>query len=467
MTKSSLILPLNRPQYVALPEGFLSAIAWGGYQNLPKIDGATQALKFRGVSSLGKSLKVVFTDPSRPDDAELGKVFRKNLENLGINIAEDGAPLAEAVANSILGIQPQGGKTIPASPMTPNLALLQNLEAISGSANPVGLAEILETIFSLGDTSTSKDTVASLWRNAMEVRLTTSTLLNTIDSALFETLTVFSDLKEKPRQQKAVFSGWADSLENSPFTWFNKSWRTITSESWVQTLPPRVWTDWATTVLRMGYGLAYLWETAWYVSIARTVIGGYSGKPKQIVSRMDQILPWRKLDAGTEVRDVNSKIISRAESSLRIREAIEAWSSKQTSEFDSMEDEIEALSKDTEVLKKFSDALRPMNASDPTQRLREAIFYSLQTRDEEDFFGLLSKRGKYKLPEPGIEWIAAMSSLAIGEPGRKSDLATIKSHLNEAGLEPNLDELTKLLEVAGLARSSADSDQGMVVEAAF
>lgn len=464
MTNSRLILPLNRPQYIALPEGFLSAIAWRKYQNLAKVDGKSQALKFRGVDSV-KSLNVTFTDPSlKSDDSG---AFRKNLQKYGIRIAEDQAPLSEAVSNSILGIQPQAGKTIPASPMTKHLALLQNLEAISGSANPVGLSEILEIIFCLGEQDRTQESVLGLWESAMEMRTESNILLKAVDSAMRDSVPLFDNLTSREKEDLVSIEHWPALLQNTPFSWFNKSWRTITSDQWVSTLPPRVWTDWATTVLRMGYGLAYLWESAWYVALARTVIGGQSATPEEIISRMDQILPWRKLDAGTEVRDVNSKIISRAESSLRIRETIDTWFSQQSKTHVSFEEEIYELSKDKQVMVEFADALRPMNASDKTQRLREAIFYSLQTRDEEDFFGLLAKRGKYKLPEPGIEWIAALTSLAIGHPGNKSDLAAVRSNLAEAGLEPNLEELTNLLEVAGLARSSADSDQGMVVEAAF
>ncbi len=466
MTNSRLILPLNRPQYIALPEGFLSAVAWRKYQNLPKVDGKSHALKFRGVKDTVQSLNVTFTDPSLNSD-DSAKTFRENLQKYGIRIAEDQAPLSEAVSNSILGIQPQAGKTIPASPMTKHLALLQNIEAISGSANPVGLSEILETIFCLGEQDRTQDSVLGLWELAMEVRADSNLLLRAIDSAVRDSVPLFKNLSVREKQDGLSIEHWPELLQNTPFSWFNKSWRTITSEQWVNTLPPRVWTDWATTVLRMGYGLAYLWESAWYVSLARSVVGGHPTSPEEIISRMDQILPWRKLDAGTEVRDVNSKVISRVESSFRIREAIENWSSQQDKSYESFEDEISELAKDSKVIGSFVDALRPMNASDKTQRLREAIFYSLQTRDEEDFFGLLAKRGKYKLPEPGIEWIAALSSLATGRPGSKSDLAAVRSNLAEAGLEPNLEELTNLLEVAGLARSSADSDQGMVVEAAF
>ncbi|KQQ93800.1 hypothetical protein ASF62_06280 [Leifsonia sp. Leaf325] len=101
----------------------------------------------------------------------------------------------------------------------------------------------------------------------------------------------------------------------------------------------------------------------------------------------------------------------------------------------------------------------------------EAIRYALRTRDAAgpfaDYFGVLRQSGRYLTVEPGTEWIAVVASLACEKPGGSTDVATVIQALEEMGLRPELADLVALLERAGLARGSADADQGVVVESAF
>jgi hypothetical protein len=112
------------------------------------------------------------------------------------------------------------------------------------------------------------------------------------------------------------------------------------------------------------------------------------------------------------------------------------------------------------------------SAPQKKSNLWEAIRYSLMVRDESgpyaDHYGILRSRGsRYLIPDPGTEWIAVVASLCCPGPSSQTDLGEVMRSLRELGLRPELSEVVNLLERAGLARGSADADQGVIVESAF
>jgi hypothetical protein len=103
--------------------------------------------------------------------------------------------------------------------------------------------------------------------------------------------------------------------------------------------------------------------------------------------------------------------------------------------------------------------------------LWEAVRYALMVRPEtgpfKDHYGLLRARGRYLVIDPGTEWVTVMASLSCPSPGTQTDVASLMTSLAELGLRPELGDLIRLLERAGLAHGSADADQGVVVQSAF
>jgi len=468
MKASSLVLPLKRPQYVSVTEGYLNAIAWSIFDVDLKKDpsGRKIGLRYRGFDRGGQALIVRFTEPGLDKYEEIAK----RLEELGV-IGADGDTGARAFVNSIVGVKPEKAKFVPASPLTPALALLHNPVGIHGSETPPPDADILETIFQLGSPVSCQDTLAGLWLRAVEHRMKLDPLLATIDTVVNE---IFLDSPRKVRDKKAhpLPKESLSLTEDSPFTWFYVSWVRLTSEEWVAALPARVWTDWATTILRCGYGLAFLWESAWYESMARLVVSGSGAGVSEIKRLMEPTLPWKFSRQTAEIRDLSSKLKSRADKANQIRPVIENWLSLDKRQDIDIDEALKLMSTDESLVETLKGILSNSTKSKKSQHLWEAIKYSLMTRESSgqaaDHYGFLRSRGRrFLFADPGIEWITVVASLSSPFPGSSTYLGEVMRNLSLAGVKPDPRDLIVLLERAGLARGSADADHGVVVETAF
>jgi hypothetical protein len=467
--KDKVILPLFRPQYVSASEGFINAIAWSLFEPRLTDTGKKIGLRFRGQIIPTGQLKIVYTEPA----GDALDHFERELASRGLVTNTEDKIASVAAINSVLGVKTDSGKFHPASPLSLNLALMQNTEGLFGSENPAPLADILEGIFSLGSTSPTDETVAGLWLHAVEHRLSLDPVLKVIDESFGATVFDGSLVRRSPAS-RLDSEHWKDLLEDTPFSWFARVWRKITSQEWVEALPARVWTDWATAILRMAYGLSYLWECAWYESLAVTLIANEPDKnPSAIKARMDSVLAWRKKSSGADIRDLSSKIKNRAQRAYEIRSLLETWLKNNCPDEMSFESIRVCMAADSDLVSSLRSAQKPKRGNSVGKGLREAIRYALITRGDKslsstDYYGLLRMSGtRYLFPEPGIEWIAVMTSMSCKGPGATTYLSNVARDLAEAGLRPDTQELIELLEKAGLARGSADADQGVVVEAAY
>lgn len=471
MKAKHLKFPLNRPQYVSVSEGYISALAWSLFEPLPKQEGKKQALRYSFESSaVSRDLVYKRTEPTAKDDFT---IFAGAMASSGLSTDDDGYLLALAAAKSIIGVKSEKGKFTPASPMTPVLALLQNNEGIQGSANPPATAEILESIFRLGNSETDVSSAATLWAESAYRRLEIDPILKGIDSAMCEV--AFGTLPVRRAHQIDVDdleTEWVPLLAESPFAWFAEAWKKLNSKIWVDNLPARVWTDWATTLLRTGYGTSILWECAWYESLGRAVISGNLTTVQEIIKNMDPTLPWRSASDTAEIRDLSSKIKVRCQRAFEIRTRLDRWLKEDSNEELPVEEALVKMHLDSNFKSGLAKDLQAKSNSNLGKGLREAIRYALLIREESgsnaDYYGLLRNAGtRYLFPEPAIEWITVMASLSCDTPGSTCNLGDVKSFLRKAGLEPDLRDLVALLEKSGMARGSADAEEGLKVEAAF
>lgn len=469
MKAKFLIVPLKRPQYVSVSEGYFNAIAWSIFdielENKPT--GSRVGLRYRGVDKAGQKLVIRFTEPT----TDKYETISKRLEELGVRGVSQDNLGAKALVNSIVGVKPEGAKFAPASPMTPSLALLNNPIGVHGSENPPPDAEILETIFQLGARSDSNTTLAGLWLGALEHRMKLDPLLASIDAVVNET---FFDSKRNLREKSAppLPPEFLELTSNSPFTWFHMSWVRLTSEEWVAALPARVWTDWATTLLRCGYGLAYLWESAWYESMAKLLVSGKGGGVSETLRLMDPTLPWKFSRSTAEIRDLSSRLKTRTLRANNIRPLIESWLAEGGRQELESDQAMELMAHDDQLVASLKSILSGGGKKGTSQHLWEAIKYSLMTREasasEADHYGFLRSRGRrFLFADPGIEWITVVASLSAKSPGSFTHLGEVMRNLSMAGVRPDPRDLVVLLERAGLARGSADADHGVVVETAF
>lgn len=468
-----LILPLNRPQYVSVPEAFISSLAWKVHDHGSKEtseNGVPLGYMFRSETSGTATLKVRSTAPEGQKLVDYG--HQLSAHGVATN-AKFESDLATAVLNSVAGVQAEKSKSQAASPITPAFALLQDMRGFQRTKNPPDLAGILETLFQLGlDDVDERSTVARLWLSAANKRCEIDPLLSALNRATSAALLdggYPEQLDRDIQDQTRMPEGHHGLYGGTPFSWFAQAWRKLTSEEWVTALPARVWVDWATTVLRLALGQGFLWEAAWYETVARRILSGKPGDWSEVREQVPEILPWKSSRSSVAVRDVAPLLSWRIHRASKIRKILEDWLiSQQAAQMDFVT-VLADMSADEDL--KVSLTLALGGGERSAANTWEAVKYALLTRDASgpfaDYYGLLRSSGRFLTVQPGTEWMAVVASLACDGPGKTSDVATLMLSLQELGLRPEAGDLIQLLEKAGLARGSADADRGVIIESAF
>ncbi|MGG5171854.1 hypothetical protein ACQR35_06695 [Pseudarthrobacter sp. J1738] len=463
---SDMYLKINRPQYVSVPEGFISSLAWKVFEWKPEHAGSEKpvAMMFRAKGQTGTQHFDLWE--TAPKGAALGD-FGVSLKEAGIGpSAIDATTLAMSVVNSVTGIRAEKSTHQAASPLTPGFALLQDMRGIQKSKNPPDLAEILESLYSFGGGEIESG-VARNWLRAASIRCEIDPLLAAMDSAVFKSL-LNDDI-----QSKTFADGGLENVcglyPSTPFTWFRRSWDSLTSDVWVEALPARVWVDWATTVLRLALGMGFLWEAAWYETLARKLLSGRPFTQPEVLNDVPQILPWKSSRASMSVRDVASVLVWRVHKGAGVRKQIDSWLKSNSSPNMKFDDAVKQMQGDSSLRNDLTSALGSQTRHAPNTW--EAIKYALQTRDIAgpfaDYYGLLRSTGRFLTVNPGTEWVAVVASLACKEPRGTTHVGALMDDLSELGLNPELADVVTLLESAGLARGSADADLGVQIKSAF
>lgn len=466
-----MILPLPRPQYVAVPEALISALAWRAFD--VDLGGEPTGLVYRmdpeKLEKQPKTFALRATEPVKHED--LAK-FGEALRDSGVRSQVAPEVLARAVLNSVVGVRAEKSGKQPATPITPGLALLQNMRGLQGSKNPPDLARIMETMYLLGGGAEGSAVggMTTRWISATQARMEMDSLLRAVDTAVAGSL-LGSPRKPSVKKPTEPFEG--SVLRGTPYSWLARSWDTLTSRPWVDALPARVWVDWATTVLRLGLGMGFLWEAAWYETIARKLLKDESPAAGEelfdwLTSQVGEVLPWKSSRSTTSVRDVAPVLswrIHRGDKIRRIlKEELEAYPDGET-----YDQAWERLRSNPELRSELTSALGSKEKG--ANNAWEAVKYALLTRDatgpSADYYGLLRSNGRYMTVEPGTEWVAVVASVACGAPGQQSNVGAVMDSLAELGMQPELSDLVALLERAGLARGSADADQAVIVQSAF
>lgn len=460
-------LPLARPQYLVAPEVFISSLAGSALQAVPRgARGAKTGLVYKKLPGNTNSAKVLEMYPRDEDLLRLGNELAAD----GITTLH-GSPmiLAEAVAESVLGTRSAKGKTQSASPMSKSLALVQDLRGLLNTNSPPDLGKILESLYVLGAPSIdSEKGAASRLLEALQRRTEKDALLRAIDRA-YEASLFGGPITSRAPSIGKLSNEWVGLLDDTPFRWFHEKWNALTSKEWVDALPARVWVDWAATVLRLALGMGYLWEASWYEALKKEVLQDTDPSWRSVRSSMSPALSWNAASLQPSMRDVHSPMRRKIIRGYALQKVIDDWLGENTNPETTFETAIQKMRRD----ETFRSIL--VTASNTPTNVKsnafEAVKYSLSTREASgpfaDYYGLLRKRGNYLVPEPGTEWVAVVASLACDGPGGKCDVSSVLSDLVALGARPEMTDLIDLLEQAGLARGSADADQGVIVQSAF
>jgi hypothetical protein len=485
-------LPFKRPEYFSVPELLISSLAHRAYSARQEVgdiglapgfepNGKDLGFMYKAEARESRTVDLRSTFPSGDTLQTLGQA----LEKKGISAsAASPSMLSEAVSHSVLGIRLDTTGNQPASPLTPALALMQNSRGVLVKARPPDFADILESMFALGaEVSGLEDrrvraSATEMWLKAVDRRLEIDPALRAIDSAMMES--VLKGAYE--RHKMSIYlghreaEGWAGLFPDTPYSWFHRTWRSLTSDPWVEALPARVWVDWATTVLRLSMGLGFLWEASWYENLARVIVErSVPRRFEELVTGVSSPLPWRSSRATIATRDVASHVkhsIIRGEKARKYFEdrftdfqkgGGDLRTTRALDFLHMMADERQALSHLT----------RSMNDSRVVGKLvHETVRYGLQVRKSSgaftDYYGILRPHGRrWVLVDPGTEWVTVIASLACPGPGKACTVGDVLADLTRLGMRPEIGDLVDLLERAGLARGSADADNAVVVESAF
>lgn len=463
-----LALPLNRPQYVPAPEVLVSSLVWGtGDWSYP--DEETHGSRFMGS---GASKAGICT--TAPTSLEQRLAFAGELRSHGLQTEAPDETLVQAVLNGVTGVQARKATSVPVSPMTTHLALAQNLRGVLGAKNPPDMGGILESMFILGAEDPAPDdvipTMASGWLRAAERRLEQDPVLRAADAAIADAMGLIRTSQSSQRADDDSHRRWRGRLRETPFGWLHDCWTKLTSPAWVEALPPRVWTDWCTTLLRMAIAFGYLFESRWYEAVGRSILSGEEVPDSTLNSSMP-LMVWPGARLPVSSRNIKPEMRRVVANGVLTRAALLQHFGR--SDFDQIDlrEAVEEGRRDSALKQSVREALSGRSWPGACKNMNETILYSLQQRDvssETDYYGLLRRHGnRYSVVQPGTEWVAVMASLACDGPGGETHLGQVLAMLSQLGLRPELMELVKALEAAGLAQGSADADHGVRVRSAY
>lgn len=462
---------LPRAEYMSNPEGFISALAWAEY-DVEREGARSERIRYRKLQDEASTL-LIESEPKNNRVSALQEVLVRE----GIQGARSGTDEARAVLNSVLGMHVKSAKSQPAAPLTPSLALMQNPAGTLSKANPANFALILETIFAYGaSTDASTASVSSLWKSAAELQVSLSPILAIIDKAFQDPrVSILGSRREREASPKLLsednYRLGIRLFEKSPMSWFHQNWVRITSAEWVEALPPRVWVEWASAVIRTGIGFTYLWEATLYQRLADIAIISEPQRIFELGAETLNLIDWAQSSEGVQSRDVASTLKWRMHNGQLLRDALNTYA-KQHDLLDSDPSEaMEAISADTEFVGKLYDLRQ--NTRETKKGAWEIVSYSLSARDTTsefaDHYGFLRRVGdsRYTIVDPATEWTVCTASLACGNPSSSSNLGNYLAEISQLGLEPGVPEMVARLERAGIARGADDADLGLQIKAAF
>ncbi|BDQ00949.1 hypothetical protein AKACHI_12850 [Aquiluna sp. KACHI24] len=473
---------LNRPEYPTSPEIFLTSIAWGLFD----VEGVSADVrrKFRRQQR--------HSDQNASGEQRGGKVeyswerlvepssgFASNLRDAGFALSRGSvgeqllisSDFVKALLSGVTGTTSIKSDSIAVSPLSPSLALLQTVKGMKGTN--ANFALMFEQIWQLGLVD-SEDSIGESWLRASERMLDRNMHLKALDRALDSTKGFGPRVRKNSRSSQsepwAIGQAYPELMIQSPMGWFTRSWKNLTSEQWIDALPPRVWTDWASAVLRTAFGMTYLWEAAWYHTVAENILSRESQQFNFSSMRGALLLPWAPSDLPISLRGVKGYIDKKVRTGSEISSLLSTTVKEMGLADVSLEVGLEALRRNANFLKSLA-AAKNLPTTRHTSTV-EAVTYSLNIRKEfgegADHFGLLSlKGGRFRVPDPGTEWLAAVVSLSSRAPRESINMGNLLFELNSMGLNPPTSELVSELERAGLARGSADADIGLNIDTAF
>jgi len=482
-----LLFDVHKPQgAITQPEGYVSSLVELLYELKyepfrEEQEEKTIAAVYRTANQDTKNLRAFPLDPFEKNSKPEPEDLVAKLDDLFVLERDPTKKMkaAKGIANSIVGIEIDDTENRLAVPLSRGLAAIQNRPGIGWHHGAWNLGEAIAEFYEIGFLSQGKDKTEKefcspqeRWKRSVERRTAEDPVLSAIDESY--TSLYHGKLTERSVKGTAQRLDYREFGEINPFLWFVETWDNLNNEAWVDALPARQWTDWATAVLRLSLGLGYLWIVRWYSEIARNILLNEPANWIELIKKIDTnpLIPKISSTQNISDRHVWGQLEGQLLQYKKLHDAVENTLKDFADEETTVEEFFENISESTAVSEEFENAMNSNNS----KQARDFVRYTLRTRQEKninaDHYGLLKARGgkgnkQYTILEPGTELIAVLASLTSPGPNSETSLKQVNNSLRQLGLKWDRKELIQMLQAAGLVKGSPDADEGVIVRTAY
>lgn len=486
MAKDISLLGLNRPEYPPSRELFMSELAWSIER---AVNEQEKQVGFAGYAyrELGAKAKTgfTFTRPKRQEQ-KFEELCTLLVDRRRVRNRDNAAKLATILLEELEAPYSNKALRSAAIPLGIETALLQDLRGITGKENPANLPLILEKMYALGG---GQHSVAAGWASAVMSPggggLPTWIKEFYADVAPSDIAPVVETVKLHGPTH--VVHGLRRPLwlpHNTPYAWFADAWDNLCRKGWIDQMPRRRWTDWASCVARTALAAGFMFEMHLYRRLCAALVSDEDATDavRSMLEDSNRLFSWDDLtqrsaaDVGPVIRQLANagsgcmKLIN----DLASDEALEV---PPVSQFDNQVDGLAAwlvaarnACKAKFGLEQEVGAALAASKSGAANNTWETIRYSLLARSsggEQDLYALLKSTSRYTWVEPGQEWLVTISSLQSSGPGQLSRMTDLTSALTAIGIDASQRTLISRLESYGLARSSHDADDALEIMSGF
>lgn len=490
MAKDVSLLGLNRPEYPPSRELFMSELAWSVDRAIDSEDKkSAKKPDFAGyaygeLSSRAKA-GFEFTKPG-PESRKFEQLCNVLVESRRARDRDAAAKMVSILLEELEAPYSNKALRSAATPLSVETALLQDLRGITGKKNPANLALNLEKMYALGG---GKSSVAACWTSAVM-----SSAGGSLPTWIRDFYAIVAPAHVEAVVEKVKQHGSAHTVKdlrrprwlptNTPYTWFADCWDNLCQRGWVDQMPRRRWTDWASCVARTALASGFMFEMHLYRRLCAALItsDGASDAVRTIMDDSNRLFAWDDLmqKSAADVGPVIRQLADAGSACMKLINELVSDEGSMVPLITEFDDDTNGLAtwlhaarkacKDRPNIEQEVSSALSAKKSGTSNNTWETIRYSLLSRSsdgEQDLYALLKSAGPYTWVEPGQEWLVTISSLEAAGPGQLSRMTDLTSALAAIGIDASQRTLVSRLENYGLARSSHDADDALEIMPGF
>jgi len=233
--------------------------------------------------------------------------------------------------------------------------------------------------------------------------------------------------------------------------------------------------------------MVYIWESNFYKRLGHQLIGNFDNNSddaaRYVIDNVEPLLNWVGPEFPITIRDNNSKLIRTRNTGLLVKEILNEWIIGLKDGFNDdyksnnglskwIEEARFHLEKNKDIIDQIEFAYTGKKEPRGVKNIAYLIDYSLSPRSDsglnEDHYSLIKRKStRFKVVEPGVEWVVMLASISASKSGEIINLSMLKKGLNELGIEYNRKALIAELEKSGLSTSAHDADDALEIKPSY